>query len=214
MTDNSRRLWEAVHYTEHPLNNVKFRVHSAVSFRLGIDRQASRTWRSCQRSMVTMPDGALADRDSSKVIRNAVYGYQHNDVFDCDLKYLDRQDRRHGCAGERWRSFSDWPCSPSTRACFKKSAAALPQAMQRHARQQGLVVFRCRPAFQLLERKNRSPRPESAQGTGGKSTVGLPAHYLGIVCFRRVAAICPALDAGEAETVPESTSRTCRADQI
>src|SRR4030095_12819615 len=32
MTDGSRRLWEAAHYTEHPLNNIKFRVHRAVSF--------------------------------------------------------------------------------------------------------------------------------------------------------------------------------------
>ncbi|HEY5779100.1 MAG TPA: SIR2 family protein [Chthoniobacterales bacterium] len=195
MTDNSRRLWEAAHYKEHPLNNIKFRVHSAVSFRL--ESIAGKPHVALMPEvMVTMPDGTLADRVSSKVIRNAVYGYQHNNIFDGDLKcWIDKIGNMDAPAkgGGVFRIGR----VPIYAGLFQKGRSALPQAMQRHARQQGLVVADADLLFSSsngkVEVRDQNPlkglvqnRPWDYQLT----TSGLSASV-------EVAAICPAQDAAK-----------------
>lgn len=192
-TDNSRRLWEAAHYTENLQNNIKYRVHRAVSFRL--EAIAGKPHVALMPEvMVTTPDGALADREISKTVRNAVLGYQHNHVFDRDLKYWIDKFGNVDVPAKGGGVFRIGRV-PIYAGLFEKGRSALPPEMQRHARQHGLVVTDADLLFSSsngkVEVRDKNPlkglvqnRPWDYQLT----TSGLSAAV-------EVAAICPTQDA-------------------
>lgn len=85
-TDGGRRIWEPKPYERRFLNDVSYTMHKALAIRpivLGNKLNVA----LMPEVVPKLPSGELADRDSSKVLRNAVYGYQHNNVFDTDLTH-------------------------------------------------------------------------------------------------------------------------------
>ncbi|MCB1204411.1 MAG: SIR2 family protein [Verrucomicrobiae bacterium] len=195
MTDHSRRLWESSHYEERLHNGVKYRVHAAVSFRL--ESIAGKPHVALMPEvMVTMADGTLADRDTSKMIRNAVYGFQHNHVFDSNLKYWTNRIGNIDFPAKGGGVFRIGR-APIYAGLFQNGRSALPQEVQRHGRQQGLVVPDADLLFSsangTVEVRDKNPlkglvqnRPWDYQLT----TSGLSVSV-------EVAAICPAQDAGK-----------------
>ena len=195
MSDESRRLWEHEHYKEHVLNNITYRLHRSVSFRL--ESIAGKPHVALMPEvMVMMPDGTLADRDLSKVIRNAVYGYQHNHIFDGDLNYWINKIGNLDALAKGGGVFRIGRV-PIYAGLFQKNRSALPQAMQRHARQHGLVVADADLLFSSsngkIEVRDQNPlkglvlnRPWDFQLT----TSGLSPSV-------EVSAICPAQDAAK-----------------
>lgn len=137
-TDGVRRVWELTHYKEQDLNGTRYRLHRALSCRI-IAMDDTPHLVLMPEVVAKSPDGQLADRDSSKVLRNAVYGYQHNDVFDSDLKHWTSQltDRDiPALGGGKYRIAR----APIFAGLVQKGRSPLPDAMQRHARQSGVVL--------------------------------------------------------------------------
>lgn len=137
-TDGRRRVWEATHYKDQVLSGARYRLHRALSFRL-----------MCLEGkphVVLMPevvaktqDGKLADSDASKVLRNAVYGYQHNDIFDGDLKHWTKKVANLDIPAPGGGTFRI-SRAPVYAGLVQKGRTALAEESQRYARQSGLVV--------------------------------------------------------------------------
>lgn len=137
-TDGTRRLWETSHYKDQFLEGDRYRLHRALSFRLiSLDGKPH---------VVLMPevvaktdDGQLADRDSSKVLRNAVYGYQHNNIFDSDLKHWTSKIAALNILAPGGGTFRISK-APVFAGLARKGWSPLSKELQCHARQSGLVV--------------------------------------------------------------------------
>ncbi len=195
ITDGSRRLWEAAHYKNHTLDNVNYRVHRAVSFRLesigGKPHVAL-----MPEVVVTTLDGALADMDSSKKIRNAVYGYQHNDVFDSDLQFWTRQITGRDAPAKGGGVFRIGR-APLYAGLFQNKRSPLPQEMQRHARQQGLVVPDADLLFSSSNGKIEVRNPNPLKGLVENKPWDFQLTTSGLSSSVAMAAICPAQDAAK-----------------
>ena len=186
-TDGTRRIWERLPYKDQTHNNKKYRLHRAVSFRL-ISLSQRLHAVLIPEVVAKTEDGQLADRDSSKVLRNAVYGYQHNDVFDKDLRHwtskiTDIDIQAHGGVFRVSRA-------PIFAGLVQKGKGALPQQVRKHATQSGLVIADAELVFSSangkVEVRNASPlkgllenRPWDYQLT----TSGLaPSVDIGVIC--------------------------------
>jgi len=153
-------------------------------------------WRSCPKSHVTTLDGALADIDSSKVIRNAVYGYQHNDVFDSDLKYWTHKISDLDAPAKGGGVFRIGR-APIYAGLFQKQRAPLPLEMQRHARQQGLVVSDADLLFSSSNGKIEVRNPNPLKGLVENKPWDFQLTTSGLSSSVEMAAICPVQDAAK-----------------
>ncbi|EEA03721.1 conserved hypothetical protein [Burkholderia sp. H160] len=137
-TDHRRRIWEPVHYDTRQLDDVTYRVHRAVSLTIvGIEGVPH---------VVLMPEvvastlaGDLAPVDSQKTLRNAIYGFQHNDKFDADLSYWTHRlvEKELASSGEGVFVLSKVPLYAGL---AQKGKAPLPHRFARHAKQHGIIV--------------------------------------------------------------------------
>lgn len=195
MTDGSRRLWAAAHYKDHSLQNTTYRLHRALSFRL--ESVIGKPHVALMPEVVaTTLDGVLVDADISKLIRNAVYGYQHNDVFDSDLKYWTREIVDLDAPAKGGGVFRIGR-APIYAGLFQKSRAALPQEMQRHARQPGLIVSDADLLFSSSNGKIEVRNPNPLKGLVENRPWDFQLTTSGLSASMEMAAICPAQDAAK-----------------
>jgi hypothetical protein len=82
---DGRRVWEPVSHESRTFDRQNFAIHRALSLRLAILKGKVYVLLSPD-VVAKTTTGEIAGEDATKVLRNAVYGYQHNDVFDADLK--------------------------------------------------------------------------------------------------------------------------------
>jgi hypothetical protein len=194
-SDGSRRIWEAAHHREHILDDKRYLVHPAISLRLeSIEGRPHVAL--MPEVMVTTPDGALADRDTSKVIRNAVYGYQHNDVFDGDLKYWTAKITDIDTPARGGGTFRIHH-APIFAGLFQKGRSALPPHIQRHARQQGLVVADANLLFSSANGKIEVQNANPLKGLVENRPWDYQVTTSGLSPSVEIAAICPARDAAK-----------------
>jgi len=195
MTDGSRRLWEAAPNRDHTLANIKYRVHRAVSIRLesigGKPHVAL-----MPEVVVTTLDGALADIESSKLIRNAVYGYQHNAVFDSDLKYWTHKISDLDVPAKGGGVFKIGR-APIYAGLFQKQRSALPQEMQRHAKQRGLVISDADLLFSSSNGKIEVRNPNPLKGLVENKPWDFQLTTSGLSSSVEMSAICPVQDAAK-----------------
>jgi NAD-dependent SIR2 family protein deacetylase len=132
------RLWEPKSYAVKPHGNARYSIHRAVKVHF--------LMLSGQPLAVLMPEvmvmdmtGELAGPDVAKVLRNEIYGYQHNKEFDADLQHWTKQlvdiDIK-AWAGSIYRLSK----APWYAGLHEKGKRSLPPSFQRHARQAGLIV--------------------------------------------------------------------------
>lgn len=194
-TDGNRRLWEAAHYTEHSLDGQKYHLHKALSFRLESMRGKLHAVLMPE-VMVMTRDGAMADREISKVIRNAVYGYQHNDIFDADLKYWVHQIAEADTPARGGGTFRIGR-APIYAGLTQKGRMALPAATQRFAKQQGLVVLDANLLFSSSNGKVEVKNVNPLKGLVENRPWDFQLTTSGISASIEIAAICPAQDFGK-----------------
>jgi len=85
LESNGRRVWEPVSHENRSFDRQSFAIHRALSFRLVILK--GKVYVVLTPEIVAKTSsGEMAGEEPTKVLRNAIYGYQHNDVFDDDLK--------------------------------------------------------------------------------------------------------------------------------
>jgi hypothetical protein len=82
---DGRRVWEPASHETRLFDRQSFGIHSALSLRLEILKGKIYVLLSPD-VVAKTASGEIAGEEATKVLRNAVYGYQHNDVFDTDLK--------------------------------------------------------------------------------------------------------------------------------
>lgn len=213
-TDGTRRIWEATHYKDQVLQGTTFRLHKALSFRL-ISLEG-------KSHVVLMPevvaktlDGQLADRDSSKVLRNAVYGYQHNNVFDGDLKHWTSKVSDLDIpapGGEMFRIAR----APVYAGLVQKNRSPLSEAMQRHARQSGVVVSDANLVFSSANGKTEVGNPNPLKGLVENRPWDFQLTSSGLCPAIDVAVVCPRTDSAKLKrflsqfqerSLPTSTER-------
>lgn len=85
-SDNVRSIWDKGYSNTTSYERVKYYVYKAVSFRL-VHLNEKLHVVLIPEVVIKRTDGEFADKEISKILKNAIYGYQHNDVFDNDLKY-------------------------------------------------------------------------------------------------------------------------------
>ncbi|MHB1621043.1 MAG: SIR2 family protein [Sulfuricella sp.] len=188
-TDGSRRVWETSSYKDQTLDGIKYRMHRALSFRL-ISLAGKPHVVLMPEVVAKLPSGQLADRDSSKVLRNAIYGYQHNDVFDSDLKHwtdkisgIDIQEP----GGGRFRIAR----APVYAGLAQKGRSPLSDVMQRHARQSGLVVSDASLIFCASNGKNEVKNANPLKGLVENRPWDYQLTSSGLSPAIDIAAICP-----------------------
>ncbi|MGF6410070.1 SIR2 family protein [Paraburkholderia sp. MM5482-R1] len=135
---DGRRLWEAAHYTTKKHNGVTFSIHRAVKIRLTtLGRKAL---------AVLMPEvvvkdarGMLANYEVAKILKNEVYGFQHNKEFDADLQHWVRRlggvDIPAWGGGHYRIGKAPWYANLAQRG-----KNPLPEKFKQYARQDGLIV--------------------------------------------------------------------------
>jgi hypothetical protein len=82
---DGRRVWEPSPHETRIFDRRSFAIHRALSLRLAILKGKAYVLLSPD-IVAKTASGEIAEEEATKVLRNAVYGYQHNDVFDADLK--------------------------------------------------------------------------------------------------------------------------------
>jgi SIR2-like domain len=85
LDQNGRTIWEKNLYERRPLQQGTFALHKALSFRLVNLKGRLHTLLTPEIVAKTLT-GEFADQESTKILRNAVYGYQHNHIYDQDIK--------------------------------------------------------------------------------------------------------------------------------
>ena len=194
-TDGSRRLWEAKPYRDHTFDNKASPLHRALSIRLeSIEGKPHAAL--MPEVMVTTPDGVLADRDTSKIIRSAVYGFQHNDIFDADLKNWTNRVADINIMAPGGGVFRIHH-APIYAGLFQKGRSPLPQAVQRHARQRGLVVADANLLFSSANGKVEVKNPNPLKGLVENRPWDFQLTTSGLSPMVDMAAICPPPDAGK-----------------
>jgi hypothetical protein len=82
---DGRRVWDTTSHENRFVDQQSFAIHRALSFRVAILK--GKVYVVLTPEVVAKTaSGEIAGEEPTKVLRNAVYGYQHNDVFDADLK--------------------------------------------------------------------------------------------------------------------------------
>lgn len=194
-TDGTRRLWEPTPYKDQVLQGTKYRLYRALSFRL-ISLEG-------RPHVVLMPevvaktlDGQLADPDSSKVLRNAVYGYQHNDVFDSDLKHWTSKVAELDIPAPGGGLFRITR-APVYAGLFQKGRSPLSEAMQRHVRQSGLVVSDASLIFSSANGKTEVRNANPLKGLVENRPWDFQLTSSGLSPSIDIAVVCPRADSAK-----------------
>lgn len=191
-TDGTRRLWETEHYMRQVLQGVGFLLHRALSISV-ISLEGKPHVVLMPEVVAKTQDGQLADPDSSKVLRNAVYGYQHNNVFDSDLKHWTKKVTDcsiQAPGGGKFRIAR----APVYAGLVQKSRYPLPNAMQHHARQRGLVVSDASLIFSSADGKTEVRSANPLKGLVENRPWDFQLTCSGLSPSIDIAVICPRAD--------------------
>jgi hypothetical protein len=134
---NSRTVWEMKAYTRKTIPQGTFTLHKAISFRLAHLKGQLHALLTPE-IIAKVPTGEFADEEATKILRNAVYGYQHNHVYDQDIKewtnrITDRDILNRGGQIFRIRK------TPIYAGLSQANRPPLPAAFHRHATLRGIV---------------------------------------------------------------------------
>lgn len=194
-TDGGRRIWESDFYDERSLNGIKYRLHKALSFRLvSLDGRPHVVL--TPEVVVKLPNNQLADRDANKELRNAVYGYQHNNVFDSDLKYWTNRITNVDIPAHGGGTFLV-ARAPVYAGLAQKGKKPLPSEIQQHAKQSGLVVQDANLIFSSLNGKSEIRNANPLKGLVENRPWDFQLTSSGLSPTIDIAVICPQVDSSK-----------------
>ena len=194
-TDGTRRVWETTYYKEQLLEGVRYRLHRALSFRI-VTLDGKPHVVLTPEVIAKTEDGQLADRDSSKVLRNLVYGYQHNHVFDSDLKHWTNKVADCDTTTPGGGIFRIAK-APVYAGLARKGWTSLPETMQRHARQSGLVVADADLIFSSANGKAEVKSANPLKGLVDNRPWDFRLTTTGISPSIDIAVVCPRSDSAK-----------------
>lgn len=138
LEQNGRAIWEKQSYERRTIPQGTFALHKALSFRLV--RLKDRLYTLLTPEIVAKTStGEFADQDATKILRNAVYGYQHNDVYDQEIKAWTRRLTDKDLLDRSGQTFRIGKV-PIYAGLSQADRRPLPAQFQRHAALRGTVL--------------------------------------------------------------------------
>lgn len=189
---DGRRLWEPKSYATKRHGNMGYAIHRAVKphfLMLSGQPLAVLT----PEVMVKDSAGALTAPDVAKVLRNEIYGYQHNKEFDADLQHWTKQ--LVDVDIKAWAgSFYRLGKAPWYAGLHEKEKRPLPQSFQRHARQSGLIVQDTPLVFSSKSGTNEVRNIHPLQGLVNNRPWDFGLTQTGLSSQVELAVLCPPQD--------------------
>lgn len=195
-TDNTR-VWEAIAHETRLYNQQKFAIHRALSFRLAILTGKVYILLIPEVVAKTMT-GEIADEDATKALRNAVYGYQHNDIFDADLKHWTSRITNVEIPDAGGQHFFIGK-TPLYAGLYQPNRPPLSSEMQRHSSFKGFVVEDAKLVFSSKSGQGEAKDPNPLKGLFENRPWDYSVTSAGLSTVAEVAAICPATHAKNLE---------------
>jgi hypothetical protein len=188
-TDRIRRIWESDSYDNKVYGGIKYRLHRALSFRF-MSLEGKPHVVLMPEVVAKLPDGQLVGDDPSKALRNAVYGYQHNDVFNGDLEHWISKIANIDILAQGGALFRIGR-SPIYAGLVQKGRPPLSSDMQRHAKQSGLVVTDANLIFCASNGRTEVKNPNPLKGLVSNRPWDYQLTSSGLSSEVALAAICP-----------------------
>jgi hypothetical protein len=189
LDENGRRAWERRLYTSKPYGVASYAIHKALGFRIAILKGKLFVLLTPE-IVAKTADGQLADRDATKVLRSAVYGYQHNDVYDSDLKSWTSRITEVDIPDAGGGTFLIGK-TPLYGGLSVPGKSKLPANLQRHASFDGIVVGDAKLVFSATSGTTEARDENPLRGLVQNRPWDYSLTKGGLSTCAEVAAICP-----------------------
>lgn len=197
-SDRERRGWEPDSYEKRSYENLSYAIHRAFSVRV-LDLMG-------QIHVTIMPEiiakdsgGAMANEDATKFLRNQIYGYQHNDIFDKDLKHWLQM-----LCGPHFASFGEQTFQVSMSAVcaglVQPGRSALPLATHRFIKQHGIIAADANLVFSSADGKVEVRDPNPLRGLVSNRPWDYEVTRSGLSRSIELAVLCPTAQARSLES--------------
>lgn len=185
---NGKVVWEPQAYEKRTLQTGSFAIHKALSFRLAVLRGQLYVLLTPEIVAKTL-SGEFADKDALKVLRNAVYGYQHNHVYDQDIKNWTNKITNVDIPDRGGQSFHIGK-TPIYAGLSQTGRPPLAPNLRRHATLGGFVVPDAKLVFAGLS-GGEVKAPNPLQGLVQNRPWDYSISSAGISTSAEIAAVCP-----------------------
>ncbi len=187
---DGRRVWEPASHEIRLFDRQSFAIHRALSLRLAILK--GKVYVLLSPDVVAKSvNGEIAGEEATKVLRNAVYGYQHNDVFDADLKRWTSRITNVEIADYRGQHFFIGK-TPLYAGLFQPNQLPLSAEWQRFSTFGGFVVEDAKLIFSSKSGQGEAKDANPLKGLVQNRPWDYSVTSSGLSTTAEVAAICPA----------------------
>jgi hypothetical protein len=187
---DGRRVWETKSHENRSFDRQTFAIHRALSFRLAILKGNAYVLLTPEIVAKTMK-GELAAEEATKVLRNAVYGYQHNNVYDADLKHWTEQITGVDIPDAGGQHFLIGK-TPLFAGLYQANRPALNPSFQRFSTFAGFVVDDAKLVFSSKSGQGEAKDANPLRGLVTNRPWDYSVTNTGVSTSSNVAAICPA----------------------
>jgi hypothetical protein len=194
-TDGTRRVWETVAFQKKAYEGTTYELHRALSLRL-ISLAGKLHVVLIPEIVVTSPNGQEAERNANKALRNAIYGYQHNDVFNRDLEHWTNKVTNVDVVASGGGVFRISRI-PVYAGLAQKGRSVLSPHMQRHAKQSGFVISDACLTFSSANGKTEVKDANPLKGLVENRPWDFQLTSSGLSTAVDIAVICPRADSSK-----------------
>lgn len=188
-TDGKRRIWEIDSYNNKVFEGIRYRLHRALSFRL-VSLGSKPHIVLMPEIVAKHPDGQIAGGEATKSLRNEVYGYQHNDVFNTDLDYWITKITNIEILAQGGATFRIGRV-PIYAGLLQKGRQPLKPEMQRYAKQSGLVIADANLIFCASDGRTEIKNPNPLKGLVTNKPWDYQLTSSGLCSEINLGVICP-----------------------
>jgi len=189
LAHNSRTVWETAPYTCKTIPLGTFGLHKAISLRLAHLKGQLHVLLTPE-IVAKASTGDFADKEATKILRSAVYGYQHNDVYDQDIRewtsrITDRDLLNRG--GQIFRISK----TPVYAGLTQANRPPLPVKFHRHASLRGVVYPDTKLVFASASGHGEVKEANPLLGLVRNRPWDYPLSTAGVSPATEIAAVCP-----------------------
>ena len=186
---SDRTVWETKECTQKTIPQGTFALYKAVSFRL-VHLKGQLQVLLTPEIVAKLPNGEFADEEATKILRNAVYGYQHNNVYDEDIRAWTSRITDRDLQGRSGQAFRIRK-SPLYAGLSQNDRPQLPQEFHRHATLRGTVYPDAKLLFASSSGNGEIKETNPLLGLVRNRPWDYSLSTSGVSPTTEIAAICP-----------------------
>ena len=191
------RVWEPDSEQNRLFDRQNFAIHQALSLRLAILKGKLCTLLTPE-IVAKTATGELAGEEATKVLRNAVYGYQHNNIYDADLKHWTSRIAGVNIPDAGGQDFLIGK-TPLYAGLYQPNRPALNLKFQRFSTFGGFVVEDAKLVFSSKSGHGEAKDANPLHGLVNNRPWDYSVTSTGISTSAQVAAVCPSAHARNLE---------------